>query len=100
MRSRLGDPIWIKQFNLCLETCRTRSPWQLFKNTTVRSLAIILTFVRVMCTFNPRQLVMDRIQSYPLSIGNGPMKSMMSATNPRLDLGRNSSSFTIVVGAN
>ena len=49
--------------------------YQWLKTSRVVSLAVAFVVVGIMCTSDPRQSIMERMQSYLLSVGSGPMKS-------------------------
>src|SRR5882762_4953074 len=51
------------------------SQYQLSKNKTARSLAVMLILVGTIQMLAPSQSVMERMQSKLLSIGKGPIKS-------------------------
>ena len=52
------------------------SQYHVLKKVTASSLAVMVVFVGTIRMSEPRRSVIVRIQSYPSSVGNGPMKSI------------------------
>ena len=52
------------------------SQYQLLKNSTARSSAVMFKFVGTIRTLAPMRSVIDRMQLKPESMGKGPMKSI------------------------